>query len=123
LFKIDIGVLKGHQLLTLMLDMVCFWAGTALPGGLPRIVETAPLAVIWGAVRQRVRFGSRKPFRFFGCRGEGRLQGSDLSTRRRGNCFDLCLFGFVGFPITSLLTFCHVDLLGIEMTEAECEID
>jgi hypothetical protein len=31
-----------------------------------------------------------------------------------GNDFDLLLFGFLGFPIASLLAFGHVDLLGFE---------
>ena len=51
---------------------------------------------------------------FLGGRGEGWLQG----TRRRGNCLDLFLFGLLGFPIASLLAFCHVDLLWDWMTEA-----
>jgi len=37
----------------------------------------------------------------------------DFSARRGGNYLDLLFFGFLGFPTASLMTFCHVDFLGV----------
>ena len=54
-----------------------------------------------------------KAFLFFDGRGERRLQGRDFSTGCRGNSLDLFLFRLLGFPIASLLTLCHVDLLWV----------
>ena len=47
---------------------------------------------------------------FLFARCEARLPGGGLLARRRGDCLDFLLLGFLGLPIASLLAFGHVDL-------------
>jgi hypothetical protein len=54
---------------------------------------------------------------------EGWLPSRGLLTWRCGNDLDLLLFGFFGLPITSLLAFGHVDLLGVNDAGIGCGLD
>jgi hypothetical protein len=62
--------------------------------------------------RQSVRF--RESFLLLFAGSEGRLPSCCLLAWRGGNYLDLLFFRFLGFPIASLLTFGHVDLLGVD---------